>query len=158
MPASLLLQRSTRQPASPTATAYMHACMHACSLCMPALVRARLHARMLVSISVGPPARARCSKGRASGPADISALNPAAANLTPSTLVSACNYTSTTASSSYATYPRDPGFLLPQLSQQKQTVQIHNSSFNHRVTKFETNYLVYNEKVRAEIASPKLPA
>ena len=41
------------------------------------------------------------------------------------------------------------GKHLPSLSQQKQTVQIHPSSFNHRTPKFDTAYLVYHEKVNA---------
>merc|ERR1719291_207287 len=40
------------------------------------------------------------------------------------------------------------GKHFPQLSQQKQTVQIHPSSFNHRVAKFDTSYMVYHEKVK----------
>ena len=36
---------------------------------------------------------------------------------------------------------------VPTLSQQKQSVVIHPSSFNKAVAKFDTNWLVYHEKV-----------
>ena len=35
-----------------------------------------------------------------------------------------------------------PGKNVPSLSQQKQSVAIHPSSFNHRVARFDTSYLV----------------
>ena len=35
-----------------------------------------------------------------------------------------------------------PGKTVPSLSQQKQSVAIHPSSFNHRVARFDTSYLV----------------
>lgn len=41
-----------------------------------------------------------------------------------------------------------PGRARPTLSQQKQSVSIHPSSFNHMATKFETSYLVFHEKVK----------
>merc|ERR1719183_319564 len=42
-----------------------------------------------------------------------------------------------------------PGRHTPSLSQQKQQVQIHPSSFNKGAAKFETGWLVYHEKVAA---------
>ena len=36
----------------------------------------------------------------------------------------------------------------PQLAQQKQSVAIHPSSFNHGAKRFDTSYLVYHEKVK----------
>ena len=42
-----------------------------------------------------------------------------------------------------------PGKKFPQLTHGKQTVQVHPSSFNRDVNKFETPYLVYHEKVQS---------
>ena len=42
-----------------------------------------------------------------------------------------------------------PGKSQPSLSQQKQQVQIHPSSFNKGAPRFETGWLVYHEKVAA---------
>jgi HrpA-like RNA helicase len=41
-----------------------------------------------------------------------------------------------------------PGRARPTLTQQKQSVSIHPSSFNHMATKFETSFLVFHEKVK----------
>ena len=42
-----------------------------------------------------------------------------------------------------------PGKHLPHLSQQKQSVSVHPSSFNHRCSAFDSSYLVYHSKVKA---------
>mmetsp|Transcript_35442 Transcript_35442/g.104078 ORF Transcript_35442/g.104078 Transcript_35442/m.104078 type:complete len:1161 (-) Transcript_35442:105-3587(-) len=41
-----------------------------------------------------------------------------------------------------------PGRARPSLSQQKQSVSIHPSSFNHMASSFTTSYLVFHEKVK----------